>query len=125
MIITKKHTLYGVFALVIALTIAGVFVLQPFVKPSSDTTVQPNNTTPSTQTGATTAEEATAAIANAKKARAAGKFEDAKTAYQKARQYYEKSNDTQKIADVDAALSLLEAEKSHTPVIVKPPLAGQ
>lgn len=125
MIMTKKRIIYSILALVLIVLIAagGAYALRTFKKTSSGSNTQSENT--NVQKGLATEDEAAAAIADAKKARAAGEYDKAKTSYQKALDYYKGSDNTQKIAEIDAVLNLLDVEKRQAPPKAKPVLAGQ
>jgi cation transport regulator ChaC len=126
MVITKKYILYGAIALVIVagLAIAGATLLRT-LRQASNTEASNSTNTSTAQQQSVTEEEAVAAIDSAKKAQAAGKYDDATASYQKARKYYEISKNIEKIADIDAALNLLTVEKKNAPSIMKAPIAGQ
>lgn len=127
MTITKKHILYGAISLVIvgALAVAGTSLLRTLSQINNKTETSSDTGEEKTQQQSITEEEALAAIDSAKKARAEGKYDDAISSYQKAREYYEISKSTEKVADIDATLSLLAAEKKQAPAVMKAPIAGQ
>lgn len=126
MTFTKKQILFGIIAIIIvaSLAVGGAFALRTLKK--ANDTADTTTTIPTETTVQATEKEAMAAIDTAKAARAAGKYDEAITSYQKARSYYETTETTDKIADIDAALSLLEVEKKRQqPATIKAPLAGQ
>lgn len=126
MTFTKKQILFGIIAIIIvaSLAVGGAFALRTLKK--ANDTADTTTTIPTETTVQATEKEAMAAIDTAKAARVAGKYDEAITSYQKARNYYETTETTDKIADIDAALSLLEVEKKRQqPATIKAPLAGQ
>lgn len=127
MTITKKHILYGAISLVIigALAVAGASLLRTFNQMSNKTETSTSTGQEKVQQQSITEEEALAAIESAKKARTDGKYDDAISSYQKAREYYEMSKNSEKVEDIDATLSLLAVEKKQAPAIMKAPIAGQ
>lgn len=126
MTITKKHITYSILALAIVgfISVAGAFALRTFIKPSAQT-ITTNEPKPSTQNSLATEEEAIDSIAKAKEAREKGDLATAIASYQQARTYYVANDNTEKTADIDIAISLLESEKQHAIPPAKPVLAGE
>lgn len=126
MTITKKHFIYGAIALIIvaSLAIAGALLMRTIAQ-IGNTSETSSGTSSNTEPQSITEDEATKAIASAKEARNARKYDDAIALYQKARSFYETSDKADQIADIDAALSLLGVEKKNAPTIIKAPIAGQ
>lgn len=121
---TKKHRSPKATVIVIILvTLAGAALAFYANQKGSVFNAQPDN---GTTAPADSADEAAAksAIEQAAKAQADNQYDTAKTLYEKARTYYVKSNNLAKQAEIDAALNLLEVEKS-TPAPAKPRLAGE
>lgn len=125
MIMTKKHIVYSILILVLIALVAvgGAYALRTLKAANGDPDTQ-NNTT-GIQKELTTEDEAATAIADAKKARAAGEYDKAKASYQKVLDYYKSSDNTDKISEIDATLNLLAVEEKQAPTKAKPILAGQ
>lgn len=60
--------------------------------------------------------DATKLIQQAEELRAKGDYDGAISSYQKAKELYTSSKDTEQVARIDALLSLLQNEKKQTPV---------
>lgn len=119
---TKKRTLYGLIITtsLVVLAISGSLMLRSHDK-------RGDKVAPVTQekplSGA--AAEIDTLIRRAEAARASRQYDEAAGLYHQARTHYEQAGDIEKLAEIDAILSLLEVEKNNTPEPVKPKLAGE
>lgn len=124
--ITKKQITYGIASIVavIVLAIAGAFTFRLINKLNENTTQQENTSTAS-EKASMSDDEAKKLLSEADKARASGDYDGAKASYQKALDHYKEVENTQKAAELDATLSLVEVEKKSSSATVKPRLAGE
>lgn len=114
---TKKHITYTVLAL-LAVTVtvtAGTLVLRSTIKQTPEVNTNINDS----QNAVKTEAEAEISISSGKKARQAGDYTSAIASYQKARAYYENARNSEKTADIDLAISLLQSEKKNMPAPVE------
>ena len=120
--ITKKHILYGSIVTIstAAIVIAGSLAFQareeqvdkPGVNTAKD--IQSNDTP-----------EVDVVLKKAEAARSSKQYDEAADLYRQARAHYEQTNDIEKMAELDAVLSLLDVEKGTVAEPVKPKLAGE
>lgn len=124
--ITKKQITYGIASIVAVtvLAIAGAFTFR-LVNKLNEKSAQQENTSKTSEKASISDDEAKKILAEADKARASGDYDGAKASYQKALDHYKRVENTQKVAELDATLSLVEVEKKNSTEIVKPRLAGE
>ena len=124
--ITKKQITYGAlsFIAVAVLATAGAFALRQVNNFNKNAATQESTSAPSEKISITE-EEAKNLLLEAEKARASGDYDAATSSYQKAQEYYKEADEMAKVAELDAALSLVEVEKKNTEAIVKPRLVGE
>lgn len=120
--ITKKRILYGsIIALsATAVIIGGTLIFRSIEEQGRQVTT---NAPKSTSSDDTT--EVEALIKKASAAHASRQYDEATGHYRQARTYYEQAGNIEKLAEIDATLSLIAAEKRNTPEPTKPKLAGE
>ena len=124
--ITKKQITYGIVSIlaVVILAAAGALTLR-LINKSNENTAQQSSTSASDKKAAISDEEAKNLLSEADKARASGNYDVAKASYQKAQEHYRETENTEKVAELDATLSLIEVEKKNAAATVKPKLVGE
>lgn len=124
--ITKKQITYGVASIITVAILAtvGAFTLRHMNESNKNATTQETTPVPSEKVSLTD-EEAKNLLLEAEKARASGDYDAAKSSYQKVQEHYKEADNTAKVAELDATLSLIEVEKKNTEAIVKPRLVGE
>ena len=120
--ITNKHTLYG---LIIIISMAAIIIGARLIFHSADKKGEPAATNTSGKVPSGNIAEADALIKKADAAHISKQYDEATTLYREARAHYERTNNIEKLAEIDATLSLLEAEKRNTPAPATPELAGE
>ena len=124
--ITKKQITYGIVSIlaVVILAAAGALTLR-LINKSNENATQQSSTSESGKKATISDEEAKNLLSEADKARASGNYDAAKASYQKAQEHYKETENTEKVAELDATLSLIEVEKKNAAAIVKPKLVGE
>lgn len=122
MTITKKHILYSSIITIgtVAFIIGGSVAFRSIEKREDKAAT---NVTEEMQSHDTT--ETDSLVKKADAARASRQYDEATDLYHQARAHYERTGDIEKLAEIDATLSLLEVEKKNTPEPIKPELAGE
>lgn len=126
MTITKKQFIFGTLTILglLAIGLASVFAIQTYMKSDHEANKSDHNNTESTK-AVTSESDATSSLAEAKKAREAHDFSKAIATYRNARTYYTSTGNTDKVAEIDITLSLVESEQKHFVPQPKPTLAGE
>lgn len=123
---TKKQIIYTALSavVVIVLATAGALALR-HISTSNEDNAQQENASTANENIRMSDEDAEALISEAEMARTAGNYDSAKASYLKAQVHYKEVSSTEKVAELDAILSLVEVEKSQAPIIIKAPIAGE
>jgi hypothetical protein len=126
MTITKKQYIFGTLTIIglLVIGLASIFAVQTYIK-SNEAANNTNKPQVSSDTPITSEGAASERIAEAKKAREIHDYTKAIASYKQARTYYQSKDDTNKVADIDLMLSLLESEQKNFVPQPKPTIAGE